>query len=236
MNTDENLTRRAAMHHALGDPTRLAIVDALAFGEASPTELQALLAIPSNLLAHHVRVLDQAGVTRRTRSEGDRRRTYLGLVSGALAAPAPAAGRDAPRVVFVCTQNSARSQLAAAIWNAGRWNDDAPVPATSAGTRPASAVHPGALAAARRHDVPLRPGTPRHVVDVVEPADLVITVCDSAHEELGGDAAHWSIPDPARVGNDGAGDPAAFDRAVADLAGRISRLAPTVRPTVERSA
>lgn len=234
MNIDEVLERRAAMHHALGDPTRLAIVDALAFGEAAPGELQAALGIQSNLLAHHVRVLGDAGITRRTRSEGDRRRTYLGLVPGALDALTAASVRAAPRVVFVCTQNSARSQLAAAIWNAGSWNAGCAVPATSAGTRPAPAVHPGAAAAARRHDLALRATTPRHVDDVLQPADLVITVCDSAHEELtelAHDAAHWSVPDPVR-----AGDTAAFDAAVTDLTGRISRLAPSVHPSRERSA
>lgn len=222
------------MHHALGDPTRLAVVDALAFGEASPTELQTLLAIPSNLLAHHVRALVKAGLIRRTRSEGDRRRTYLGLIPGALDQQATTTGRDARRVVFVCTQNSARSPLAAAIWNAHSGDDG--VQATSAGTRPAAAVHPGALAAAHRHDVPLRPRPPRHVAEVVQPADLVITVCDAAHEELDRCSAHWSIPDPAGSGGSAADDPTAFDRAVVDLTGRIHRLAPTVRPTGERSA
>jgi protein-tyrosine-phosphatase/DNA-binding transcriptional ArsR family regulator len=219
---------RAAMHRALGDPSRLAVVDALALGEASPVELQALLEMPSNLLAHHVRVLEQAGIVRRTPSEGDRRRTYVGLVPGALDALAPAVTRDAPRVVFVCTQNSARSQLAAAIWNAG-----SPVPATSAGTRPATRVHPGAVAAARRHAIAMNASTPRRAADVLRPDDLVITVCDQAHEELDAvpGAAHWSVADPARDGGE-----SAFDTAVTDLAGRISRLAPTVRPTTERSA
>ena len=98
---------------------------------------------------------------------------------------------------------------------------------------PADAIEvrrPGAVAAARRHDLALRATIPRHVDEVVQPADLVITVCDAAHEELASpDAAHWSVPDPAR-----SGDTAAFDTAVTDLAGRISRLAPTV--TRERSA
>lgn len=207
------------MHHALGDPSRLAIVDALAFGEASPSELQSVLELPSNLLAHHVGVLERAGIVTRTRSEGDRRRTYLGLVPGALDALGTVAAREAARVVFVCTQNSARSQLAAAIWNAR-----AEVPATSAGTHPAPAVHPGAVAAAQRHAVPMEPTTPRYTVDVVRPGDLVVTVCDAAHEELPGDA-HWSVADPARSGD--------FDRAVSDLAGRISRLAPAVHRTEE---
>lgn len=221
-----DMEQRATMHRALGDPSRLAVVDALAFGESSPTELQALLSMPSNLLAHHVRVLEQAGIVRRTRSEGDRRRTYLGLVPGALDALRPAAIREAPRVVFVCTQNSARSQIAAALWNAG-----SAVPATSAGTAPSPAVHPGAVDAARRHHLPMRAATPRRVADVLRADDLVITVCDRAHEELDTAATHWSVADPARTGDD-----AAFDRALTDLAGRISRLAPAVRPSGTRSA
>jgi protein-tyrosine-phosphatase/DNA-binding transcriptional ArsR family regulator len=213
---------RAAVHAALGDPGRLAIVDALVLGEASPSELQPLLDMPSNLMAHHVRVLAKAGVISRHRSEGDRRRTYLALAPGALDALRPTPVRNAVRVVFVCAENSARSQLAAALWAGG-----SPVPATSAGTHPAAAVHPGALAAARRHRLPLTPATPRHVDDVLHPEDVVITVCDSAHEELGAgpDRLHWSVRDPARSGED-----ADFDRAVDDLADRVSRLAPAIRP------
>ena len=173
------LARRAAVHAALGDPGRLAIVDALLLGEASPTELQRLLAMPSNLLAHHVRVLEKVGVVSRHRSEADRRRTYLTLVPGAFDALRPTKVQDAVRVVFVCTHNSARSQLAAALWNG-----TSPVPATSAGTHPAKAVHPGAVAAAQRHHVLLAPAPPRHVDDVLSADDTVITVCDAAHEEL----------------------------------------------------
>jgi protein-tyrosine-phosphatase/DNA-binding HxlR family transcriptional regulator len=217
-----DVTRRAGVHAALGDPGRLSIVDALVLGEASPSELQLLLDMPSNLLAHHVRVLERAGVVGRHRSEGDRRRSYLRLVPGALEALRPTAVREAVRIVFVCTENSARSQLAAAIW-AGT----APVRATSAGTHPAPAVHPGAVAAAARHRLPLTPAAPRHVDDVLRTDDVVITVCDAAHEELGAgpQRLHWSIPDPARHGDD-----AAFDHAVAELTDRIGRLAPVIRP------
>jgi len=113
MDVDE----RAAVHRALGDPARLAIVDALGLGERSPSELLTLLGVSSNLLAHHVAALERTGIVRRTRSAGDRRRTYLGLVPGALDSLVPAPVRDAARVVFVCTENSARSQLAAGLWN-----------------------------------------------------------------------------------------------------------------------
>ena len=118
----------------------------------------------------------------RHRSEADRRRTYLTLAPGAFDTLRPIKVHDAVRVVFVCTHNSARSQLAAALWNG-----TSPIPATSAGTHPAPAVHPGAIAAARRHSVPLAPFPPRHVDDVLRRrrrGDLVITVCDAAHEEL----------------------------------------------------
>lgn len=215
--------RRAAVHAALGDPGRLAIVDALLLGEASPSELQRLLDMPSNLLAHHVRVLERTGVVSRHRSEGDRRRSYLRLTPGSLEALRPTTTREAVRVVFVCTENSARSQLATAIWaTAGA------VSAASAGTHPAPAVHPGAVAAAIRHRLPLTPAPPRHVDDVLRPDDVVITVCDAAHEELGSgpDRLHWSIPDPARRG-----DAAAFDHAIDELTDRIGRLAPALRPT-----
>src|SRR5262245_61277213 len=107
---------RARVHAALGEPARLAIVDALALGDASPGEVGRALGLPTNLLAHHLNVLAEAGVIERSRSEGDRRRTYLRLRPQALTTLLPAPVQPAPRVVFVCTHNSARSQLAAALW------------------------------------------------------------------------------------------------------------------------
>src|SRR2546422_8366321 len=109
-----DVVARARLHAALGEPARLAIVDRLVLGDASPTELGRELGLPSNLLAHHLKLLEQAGVVERSRSEGDRRRTYLRLRPASLAGLHPAGTLSAPRVVFVCTHNSARSQLAAA--------------------------------------------------------------------------------------------------------------------------
>src|SRR5579872_1671158 len=110
------LARRAAVHAALADPARLLITDTLLAGDASPSELAALLDMPSNLLAHHLRVLEQAGIIARRRSAGDHRRSYLRLIPGTLESLAGPAARTAPRVLFVCTANSARSHLAAALW------------------------------------------------------------------------------------------------------------------------
>jgi protein-tyrosine-phosphatase/DNA-binding MarR family transcriptional regulator len=217
-----DLARRAAVHAALADPARLAITDTLLAGDASPSELAGMLAMPSNLLAHHLHVLEQAGVITRRRSEGDRRRTYLRLIPGSLdplAAPPPRAAR---RVLFVCTANSARSHLAAALWRRA-----STVPAASAGTHPATHIEPGAIAAARRHRLPMRRLRPRHISDVRRQGDLVITVCDLAHEELGRQAAvHWSVPDPVP-----SGDPASFDTALTELTSRVEHFAPRLAAT-----
>ncbi|HEX4257626.1 MAG TPA: helix-turn-helix domain-containing protein [Streptosporangiaceae bacterium] len=200
----------------MADPARLRITDVLAAGDASPSELAVMLAMPSNLLAHHLHVLEEAGVISRRRSEGDRRRTYLQLVHGTLDTLAAPAGPAVPRVLFVCTANSARSHLAAALWRRA-----STIPAASAGTHPADAIAPGAIAAAGRHQLPLPRRRPRHLSDAGQDGDFIITVCDRAREELGQLAAvHWSVPDPVP-----AGDPASFDTALAILADRVHRLA-----------
>ena len=223
MNTEitPELAGRAAVHAALADPARLHIIDTLGAGDTSPSELAAMLAMPSNLLAHHLRVLEQAGLLTRRRSDGDRRRTYLQLIPRPLESLTRPAARTAGRVLFVCTANSARSHLAAALWRRA-----SSVPAASAGTQPAARVDPGAIAAARRHRLPMRRLRPCHISDVWQDGDLIITVCDLAREELGRQAAvHWSVPDPVP-----AGDPASFDAALAELTRRVERLAPRLAP------
>ena len=205
------------MHAALADPARLHIIDTLSAGDASPSELAAMLAMPSNLLAHHLNVLEHAGLITRRRSEGDRRRSYLRLIPDALDALGAPPARMARRVLFVCTANSARSHLAAALWRRA-----SNVPAASAGTHPADGIAAGAIAAAERHHLPLRRLRPRHLSEVQADGDLLLTVCDLAHEELGRlPAVHWSVPDPVP-----AGDPASFDAALAELSQRIKRFAP----------
>jgi protein-tyrosine-phosphatase len=209
---------RARLHAALGEPARLAIVDRLLLGDASPSELGRALGLASNLLAHHVKLLEQAGVVERCRSEGDHRRTYLRLRPAALAGLVPTGTVRAPRVVFVCTHNSARSQLAAALWKR-----HSRVPAASAGTQPATRVHPLAVATGREHGLSFARARTAHVDDVLRPDDLVVAVCDNAHEQLTVERLHWSVPDPAPAGTEDA-----FDRAFRDLADRVDRLAPAV--------
>jgi protein-tyrosine-phosphatase len=109
-----------------------------------------------------------------------------------------------------------RSHLAAAPWR-----QSSSVPTASAGTRPAGAIAPGTIDAAVRRRLPLPRLRPWHVSDVRRDGDLVVTVCDLAHEELDGQAVpHWSVPDLVP-----AGDPESFDAALAELDRRVRLLA-----------
>ena len=221
--SDGAVARRARLHAALAEPARLRIVARLAGSDATPTDLQRLLGIGSNLLAHHLRVLEHEGLLARRRSDADRRRSYLRLVPDVLdTLVLPTQTSTAARLLFVCTANTARSQLAAALWN-----QVSAVPATSAGTHPADTVAPGALAVAARRRLPLRQVAPRALDDVLAVGDYLVTVCDTAHEELDRaqpavrTAVHWSVPDPVAAGTDDA-----FDAAYDDLAARVAHLAP----------
>jgi protein-tyrosine-phosphatase/DNA-binding transcriptional ArsR family regulator len=215
------------MHAALGEPVRLVIVDQLVLGDASPGELGDLVGLPTNLLAHHLKVLDEAGLIRRVRSEGDRRRSYVQLalddpvVAALVRAHAPTPP-PAERVVFVCSHNSARSQLAAAAWAT-----TSGVPVASAGTHPATRVHPRAIRVGRRHGLNLRGAGTAHVDDVVRTGDLVVAVCDNAHEELPDvPKLHWSVPDPSPSDTDDA-----FEAAYEAITERVERLAHALTPT-----
>jgi protein-tyrosine-phosphatase len=208
---------RVAKHAALADPARLRIVDLLTLGDFSPTELQAELGMPSNLLSHHLRTLEGAGLATRHRSEADRRRSYIRLAAGALEGLAPGVEHGARRVLFVCTRNSARSQLAAALWP-----QVSGIPSASAGTHPADSIAQGAIDVAGRHGLTIAKRSPRRLDQVVGDGDFVVTVCDNAHEELTGlGGVHWSVPDPLRINTE-----EAFENAFADLSHRISDLAP----------
>ena len=212
----DDVVARSQRHAALGDPTRLAIVDELAASDRAPVELQRLTGIPSNLLAHHLDVLEQVGLITRSRSSGDGRRRYVHLHGDALAGLNPRHRRAAQPALFVCTHNSARSQLAAALWR--ELTDQ---PADSAGTHPADRVHPGAVAAARRAGLDLTTARPKKLDHVEARPNLVVTVCDRAHEELDPEPAwlHWSIPDPVATPSR-----TAFDATVTGLRSRITGL------------
>jgi protein-tyrosine-phosphatase len=167
-------------------------------------------------LAHHLDVLERVGMIERSRSSGDGRRRYVHLRPDALDGLRPGLAVPAGSALFVCSANSARSQLAAALWEQATGS-----PGASAGTHPAERVHPGAIAAAERAGLDLHQAMPRHLEDINAPPALVVTVCDRAHEELAAPDAwlHWSVPDPVPIGSK-----AAFDATVVELRARIKAV------------
>lgn len=216
-----DLAARARLHAALGDPHRLAVVEVLQLSDRTPSELADMLCLGSNLMAHHLGVLEDLGLIFRVASEGDRRKRYVQLVPSALAGLGLGAGVQAQRIVFVCTENSARSQLAEAIWNQRH-----SVPATSAGIAPAADLQPGAREVAARRGIDLAGAHPKPLPEISQD-DLVISVCDRAHDvldERGGiRELHWSVPDPA-----GTNAAITFEQAADVLTDRIAALAPNI--------
>nr|WP_300149884.1 helix-turn-helix domain-containing protein [Propionicimonas sp.] len=212
MSTD--LEVRARAYAALGEASRLAIIDLLTHADLASGELAARLNLPTNLLAHHLHVLEDAGLILRRRSEGDARRTYItrtdacNQLLGTEPLPRPR------KIAFVCSQNSARSQLAEFYWRSV-----SDIPVVSAGTHPARRVHPRATSVARRHGLDLTTAVPKLLDDALTGDELLIAVCDRAYEDLHNQPLHWSIPDPAQ-----APDPRAFDSAYDHIANRIDQF------------
>lgn len=209
---------RARLHATLGDPHRLRIVDELLLGDRTFQELAALVELAGNAAAHHLAVLQSAGLIERRPSEGDRRRRYVTLHRDRLEGLVPSSSLDPRAILFICTHNSARSQFAAALWRERTGET-----AHSAGTEPAVRVHPKAARAAAEFGLDLADAVPKAYDAITAEPDLVISVCDRAREAGVPFAAphlHWSVPDPVRSGTQGA-----FRSAFADISERIDHLA-----------
>lgn len=105
------------------------------------------------------------------------------------------------QVLFLCTGNSCRSQMAEVLLNylgTGRYK------AVSAGAKPSGQVHPLTIRTLKEANLPtegLRSKSRDEFKD--EPIDIVITVCESAKESCpiwpGPINIHWSLEDPAEA-------------------------------------
>lgn len=128
------------------------------------------------------------------------------------------------RVLVLCTGNSCRSQMAEG-WVRARLGTSWEV--ASAGTEPAAAVHPLAVRVMAEVGIDLAGAYPKPVAARIgEPWDLVVTVCDAAHEAcpvFPGAVAklHLSFDDPARATGDEAQRLAVFRRVRDEIAARL---------------
>jgi protein-tyrosine-phosphatase len=129
------------------------------------------------------------------------------------------------RVLFLCTGNSARSQMAEALL---RHMASDRFEVFSAGTTPREQVHPDALHALRSKNVPTDGLTPKDAATFVgQSFDYVITLCDRAREVCPrfdfAETMHWTFADPAQVG-ESAARKRAFDEVFAGLSQRVRFL------------
>lgn len=102
-------------------------------------------------------------------------------------------------ILFVCTGNAFRSQMAEAF---ARLFGGDKVLALSAGIIPAG-LHPRAVASMQEIGINISAQTSKILTaDLIERADCVVTVCDHAQENCpvihGRKVLHWSIPDPLK--------------------------------------
>jgi len=244
-----------------GHPLRWRVLSELARSDRTVHELTRLTDQPQNLVSYHLGALRRSHLVSSRRSSADGRDSYyrvdltrLGALLAATgealhpglrlvppAAPTPAAGPAIGRVLFLCTGNSARSQMAEALAQA---RSGGRVEARSAGSHP-KALHPNAVRVLREgYGIDLAGHRPKHLDEVADQRfDQVVSLCDRVREvcpEFPGhpDTTHWSIPDPAAghaPGDDEASYPA-FVQTAAELDTRIGFLlaalcTPSARPS-----
>lgn len=231
-----------------GHPLRWRLLGELARSDRRVHELTAMVDEPQNLVSYHLGKLRQGGLVSARRSSADRRDAYYSAdlaelrasltATGAAVHPGlrldawiPEAGPELPRahVLFLCTGNSARSQIAEALTelrSGGR------VAAASAGSHP-KPIHPYAVRVmADEHGVDLGEHRSKHLDEVAgQRFDRVVTLCDRVRElcPRSPDApehVHWSLADPSAEaeGLDDEAAYAAFRRTAAELDARIEFL------------
>lgn len=225
-------------------PVRWRLLQALATSDRGVQDLTRRVGQPQNLVSYHLAKLRAGGVVFARRSEADRRDTFYGLdlprfadsLSAAGGALHPGLRRPASRpppatplprrVLFLCTGNSARSQMAEALLRA---RGGGSIEAFSAGSHPRP-LHPNAVRVMRElFDLDISGQAPKRLeVFDGQAFDRVITLCDRVREvcpEFPGppEPTHWSLPNPATGEADAATYPRFRDTA-AELSGRIDFL------------
>lgn len=241
----------------LADPLRWRLVATLAGSDLRVGELSDRLGSPQNLVSYHLGELKRAGIVSARRSSADRRDVYyradllrcgerLGAVGGVLHrglrldAGGGAAGshRHPPRVLFLCTGNSARSQMAEAL---AEHRSRHTISARSAGSHP-KPLHPNAVLVMAEHGIDISHKETKHLSRFARTRlDRVITLCDKVREVCPELLArrtdsHWSIPDPAAEGDTDDATLPAFRQVADELEVRVGLLiAELAAPPAERT-
>jgi protein-tyrosine-phosphatase/DNA-binding transcriptional ArsR family regulator len=241
----------------VADPLRWQLLAELGRSDRRVSELVLRTGKAQSLVSYHLGELRSAGLVTSRRSSADGRDTYYRIdvdrcgdvLSSARAAlhpglrlePVPAGrARRRQRVLFLCTGNSARSQMAEAFLE---HRAGATVQARSAGSAP-KPLHPEAVRVMAERGIDISGRRSKHLDRFARSRfDRVITLCDKVREvcpEYPGQpvTAHWSMPDPSAVDGDDAGHPA-FVRAAEEIEHRVELLIAQLddaRPDNERSS
>jgi protein-tyrosine-phosphatase len=228
-------------------PVRWRLLRELVNSDRAVRELTLLVGEPQSLVSYHLRQLRDGQLVYARRSAADGRHSYYGidLVSCQRALQATGGGlhpalwlapavakapggrsRHKRRILFLCTGNSARSQIAEALIE---HMSGGSIEASSAGSHP-KPLHQTAVRVMRRRGIDISANRTKHLDEfVAQRFDMVITLCDRvrevcpefpSHPQL----VHWSVPDPAREGTTDPASYAAFERTAAELETRIGYL------------
>ena len=233
----------------VADETRWNLLQVLAHSDYRVHDLVGKLQLPQNLVSYHLRQLRQGQLVTERRSSADERSVFysldverlqaLYLAAGESLHPAVTAAETLPqphenastqpplRVLFLCTVNCARSQLAEALL---RHLSRGTVEAFSAGSRPAAEILPLARCCMEERGIDMSHAVPKHIERFLgQRFDRVVTVCDRVLEEcptFPGDPerVHWSFLDPATVQGTEAEQVRAFEQISLQLTSRLRLL------------
>lgn len=242
----------------VGHPIRWRLLGELARSDRAVRELTALVDEPQSLVSYHLRELRNGELVTSRRSSADGRDSYYAMdlprcsellrASGAALHPGlrlqpslppdQGASRSSrrPRVLFLCTGNGTRSQLAEALLEA---LSEGHVEVVSAGSHP-KPVHQNAVRVLRDRGIDISARRSKHLDQFTRRRfDFVITLCDRVREvcpEFPGmpEAIHWSIPDPGLEGDSDEATYSAFERTAVELEARIRFLLSVIHDSPRR--
>jgi ArsR family transcriptional regulator, arsenate/arsenite/antimonite-responsive transcriptional repressor / arsenate reductase (thioredoxin) len=235
----------------VADPVRWQLLGQLAHSDRRVGELAELSGKAQNLVSYHLGALRSEGLVSARRSSADGRDTYYRLdlarcgelltTAGAALHPAlrlaplpvplrrqppDAATHRRPRVLFLCTGNSARSQMAEALLTE---RSGGAVEARSAGSQP-KPLHPNAVRVMSERGIDISGRPTKHLRRFARTRfDRVVTLCDRVKEvcpDFPGPpvTAHWSMADPAAgAGSDEESYPL-FVRTAEEIEARVDLL------------